>query len=108
VGRPKKNNKVALRTYNISIENADRLDEIKLKGENQDDVITRLLSEYELGKDSENYKHLWKDTLETVKDLRKKYLMSEKYLISERRQNNIYQNPLWINRVGYLQMPYIF
>ena len=101
MGRPRKKNKVALGTYNISIENRDRLDEIKLKGENQDDVITRVLSEYELGKESDDYKHLWEDTLETVRELRKKYLMLE------RRQNNVYQNPVWIP-IGCLEIPYIF
>ena len=101
MGRPRKKNRVILTTYNISIENSDRLDEIKLKGENQDAVITRLLYKYELSKDAENYRFLLEDTLGTVKDLRRK-----NYLL-EQRQNNTYKNPLWMNRIGYLELPYI-
>ena len=99
MGRPRKKIKVALRTYNISVENADRLDQLKQSKENQDDVITRLLA---LGEDSDNYKFLYNDSLETLKYQRRKYTLLQQ------RYNSLYQISWWMNGMEYLQLPSIF
>lgn len=99
MGRPRKKIRSILRTYNISVENADRLDQLKRSKENQDDVITRLLA---LSEDSDNYKFLYNDTLETLK------LHRIKYAQLEQRHNSLYQISWWVNGMEYLPLPSIF
>ena len=73
MARPRKKDRTALTTYNISIETANILDKMKQKGENQDDLISRLISNSEEYKhEIENYKWLREDDGRTMIDLRKK------------------------------------
>ena len=46
-GRRRKLNKVTLTTINISVESADKLMQLKYRRETQDDLIKRIIAEWE-------------------------------------------------------------
>jgi hypothetical protein len=48
MGRRRKFNKVTLTNFNISLETADKLMQLKYKRETQDDFIKRLIEEWEI------------------------------------------------------------
>lgn len=81
MGRPRRKKKVILVTYNISVETRDQLDKLKQKGENQNDVTERLLSEREniqsLKQVLADYDELARDNSETMRALRKKIAILE-------------------------------
>jgi molybdenum cofactor biosynthesis enzyme MoaA len=47
MGRRRKINKVTLTTINISVESSDKLMKLKYKRETQDDLVKRLIAEWE-------------------------------------------------------------
>jgi molybdenum cofactor biosynthesis enzyme MoaA len=47
MGRKRKINKVTLTTINISVESSDKLMKLKYKRETQDDLVKRLIAEWE-------------------------------------------------------------